>query len=234
MSGPASAPRLVQRVPFIERASAGRRVLHLGCTNWPYTAQALDDGSLLHLKLLARAAELHGLDGDREGLATLAARGITNLHHGDLEHLEAVDLDGPFDVIVAGEIIEHLSNPALFLRGVRRWMGPSSVLLLTTVNAYCAFRMVQYGLRGRGGTREPVHPDHVAYYSYATLTTLLRREGFDVRSFDFYDLGTEHRPYTRAYVRWVNDLATRLSPQLADGLVVCCGHPGGADERARR
>ncbi|MEZ5288457.1 MAG: class I SAM-dependent methyltransferase [Vicinamibacterales bacterium] len=119
---PARPPRLVQRVAFIEEACAGKRVLHLGCTNWPYTETVIRDGSLLHLRLMARAAELHGLDSDREGLDVLAAHGVPHLHLGDLERLDETALDGPFDVIVAGEIIEHLSNPGLFLRGVRRLM----------------------------------------------------------------------------------------------------------------
>ncbi|MEZ5288456.1 MAG: hypothetical protein R2712_27340 [Vicinamibacterales bacterium] len=96
------------------------------------------------------------------------------------------------------------------------------MLLLTTVNAYCGFRMAQYALRGRGGRQEPVHPDHVAYYSYATLTGLLARERFAIDSVDFYDLGVEHWPYTRVHVRWVNDALVTLWPHLADGVVVCC------------
>lgn len=230
-------PSLVQRVPFIEAACAGRRVLHLGCTNWPYTEAALRDGSLLHVTLLGRAAELHGLDSDQAGLDALAARGVPHLSRGDLERLDEVALEGPFEVIVAGEIIEHLSNPGLFLAGVRRWMTPSTVLLLTTVNAYCGFRMLQYALRGRRGRREPVHPDHVAYYSYATLSRLLAREGFAVESIDFYDLGREHRAYVRGYVRWSNDALVSLWPQLADGLVVTCrlaspapAAPGSSDQ----
>ncbi|MBO0181221.1 hypothetical protein J0682_30075, partial [Vibrio parahaemolyticus] len=77
-----------------------------------------------------------------------------------------------FDVIVAGEIIEHLNNPGLFLSGVRRFMHRDSKLVITTINAYCAMRFFVYALRGRRGINEFVHPDHVAYYSYSTLRVL--------------------------------------------------------------
>lgn len=218
---------LVQRVPYLEARCRGRRVLHLGCTNWPYASGAIEAGDLLHLRLQAVASELHGLDFDPDGLDALRTLGIDNLHRGDLERLDDVDLAGPFDVIVAGEVVEHLANPGLMLRGLRRWLTPQSTLVLTTVNAYCAFRFAQYAFRGRGGRAEPVHPDHVAYYSYATLTRLVERESLEVSRFHFYDLGAEHRPHLRRSLRWLNDGVMRVWPQLADGIIAECVLPGG-------
>jgi hypothetical protein len=108
---------------------------------------------------------------------------------------------------------------------VQHLMRPETTLIVTTVNAYCGFRGALYALRGRGGRQEPVHPDHVAYYSYATLTHLVRRAGLVVGGVAFYDLGREHRPYTRRAVRWLNDAVVALAPQLADGIIVLCRLP---------
>ena len=36
------------------------------------------------------------------------------------------DLNETFDVIIAGEMIEHLSNPGLFLKGIQRFMTPTT------------------------------------------------------------------------------------------------------------
>jgi len=216
-------PRLVQRVQFLEEAVRGRSVLHLGCTNHPYTEQSLNDGSLLHSKLGERASELFGFDNDPEGLERLREHGFEQLFLADLEQLDSVPLDRHFDVIVAGEMIEHVPNPGLFLRGVRRFMSESSVLLITTVNAYSAMRFFIYSLRGKGGVAEPVHPDHVAYYSYATLRMLVEKEGMDVKEVLFYDLGPEHRPHNRRLYNLVNDVAVRFSPHLSDGVIAVCG-----------
>jgi SAM-dependent methyltransferase len=223
---PVAAPfDLVQRVSYLEAACRDRRVLHLGCTNWPYTAEAVRDGSLLHARLRAVARDLHGLDADQQGLDALAACGMRQLYRGDLERLDEAPIEGTFDVVVAGEIIEHLANPGLFLRGVQRFLRRDSTLIITTVNAYCGFRFMQYALRGRGGDREPVHPDHVAYYSYATLSKLAARAELETRRFCFYDLGREHYPFVRGYVRWTNAALTRVWPQLADGVILECGLP---------
>ena len=214
---------LVQRVDYLKEVCRGKTVLHLGCTNWPYTQAVLEDESLLHLELQGIARELWGFDADEAGLKLLRERGVKNLYRADLEQLDRLELDQQFDIILAGEMIEHLSNPGLFLRGIKRFMRPDSTLVITTINAYCGFRMFVYGLRGRGGSAEPVHPDHVAYYSYSTIRHLLSREELVAKRFLFYDLGDEHRPHSRFYINWINDLCVWFAPQLADGIIIESG-----------
>jgi SAM-dependent methyltransferase len=216
---------LVQRVELIKELSAGKKVLHLGCTNWPYTEDAIAGDMLMHFELERIASEIYGFDYDQEGIDILAARGSKNLFQADLEKLEKVPLDQTFDVIVAGEVIEHLNNPGLFLNGIKRFMNTDTQLIVTTINAYCGMRFFQYGLRGRGGLSEPVHPDHVAYYSYSTLGLLLKRHDLDVENFYFYDIGHEHRPHNRPALNIINDICVRITPQLADGIIAVCKLP---------
>lgn len=214
---------LVQRVEFIRAACAGKKVLHLGCTNYPYTEDSIANGMLLHSELAKTASSLYGFDFDEEGLRILRESGVDNLYRADLERLDEVPLDETFDVIIAGEMIEHLSNPGLFLRGIRRFMNERTELVITTINAYCAMRFFIYGLRGKGGMSEPVHPDHIAYFSYRTLRLLVEREKLAVRRFAFYDIGTEHRPFNRALLNLINDVSVRIAPQLSDGIIAVCG-----------
>lgn len=219
----AKKPELVQRVDFIKKVCEGKKVLHLGCTNYPYTKEALDNGILLHFELERVAAELSGFDFDRTGLDLLENAGGRNLFQADLEKLPEVQLEETFEVIIAGEIIEHLRNPGLFLEGIKRFMDGRTDLVITTVNAFCALRFMLYGLRGRGGLNEPVHPDHVAYYSYKTLGLAVEKAELAVREFYFYDLGSEHRPFNPFYYNWFNDISVKLSRQLADGVIAVCG-----------
>jgi 2-polyprenyl-3-methyl-5-hydroxy-6-metoxy-1,4-benzoquinol methylase len=214
---------LIQRVDYLKAVCRGKTVLHLGCSDYPYTADRVKKGSLLHLVLQDIAAELWGMDSDPAGLEALRSLGAKNLVHADLEELDKAVIDRRFDIILAGEVIEHLSNPGLFLRGIRRFMDQGTTLVLTTINAYGGLRMVIYALRGRGGVSEPVHPDHVAYYSYATLSRLIEKEGLHVRKTHFYDIGREYRPFNKPYLNAINDVLVRCSHQLADGLIVECG-----------
>src|SRR4029079_12072722 len=119
--------------------------------------------------------------------------------------------------------IEHLSNPGLFLNGVRRFMRDDTLLIITTVNAYCALRFMLYGLRGRGGKNEPVHTDHVGYYSYKTISLMLERQDLELKEFHFYDIGKEHRPFNKWFYNMFNDICVRISPQLSDGIIAVAG-----------
>ena len=214
---------LVQRVELIKKISAGKKVLHLGCTNFPYTQDSIDNGMLLHFDLAKSASELYGFDFDQEGIDILEKHGTKNLYRADLEKLEEVQLDETFDVIIAGEMIEHLNNPGLFLQGIQRFMNAETSLVITTINAYSAFRFLIYGLRGKGGENEPVHPDHVYYFSYKTLSLIIERANLTVKDFYFYDIGTEHRPFNRWFYNLFNDLSVKFSPQLSDGVIAVCG-----------
>lgn len=216
---------VVQRLEIIKEFCSGRKVLHLGCTNYPYTQEAIESDMLLHFELEKICSDLWGLDGDSTGIEILRSHGSDQIFNGDLENLAAVPIEGTFDVIVAGEIIEHLNNPGLFLNGIKSFMNKNSVLLLTTINAYCAMRFFYYGARGRRGKAEPVHPDHVAYYSYSTLKLLIERHHLRMESFLYYDLGYEHRPHVRWFLKIVNDVSVRFVPQWADGVIAVCRLP---------
>ena len=213
---------LVERLDTILRLSKGKSVLHLGCTNYPYTKQSIDADMLLHSRLNEVAGKLMGLDNDEESLDLLRKEGFDSLYTGDLEELESLKLESSPEVIIAGEMIEHLNNPGAFLKGVKSLMTEKTELVITTINAYCALRFFQYGLRGKKGVNEPVHPDHVAYYSYSTLSLLLERHGFVIEEFYFYGVGKEHRPHNKFYWNLINDIAVALSPQLADGVIAVC------------
>lgn len=220
---------LVQRAQYLREVCRDRNVLHLGCTNWPYREQSAGDDRFIHFPLVEVGREVWGVDADQEGLDALAAQGVQNLVRADLERLDEAPINRTFDIVVAGEVIEHLSNPGLFLAGVKRFLRPDSTLVITTVNAYCAFRFLVYALRGQGGRNEPVHPDHVSYYSYSTLYRLITRAEFRVEHSLFYDIGHEHRPSARKPLLWFNDLAVRVFPHLADGVIFECRLPQPPD-----
>jgi ubiquinone/menaquinone biosynthesis C-methylase UbiE len=213
---------LVDRLSYLKAAARGKKVLHLGCTDYPYTEKVIANEMLLHFELQKIAGELYGFDFDERGIEILKNHGTENLFHADLENLQNVPLNETFDVIIAGEMIEHLSNPGLFLSGIQRFMNPQTNLLITTINAYCGMRMFTYGLRGKGGAHEPVHPDHVAYYSFSTLKVLVERHSLKVKKFAFYNTGDEHRKLAPWKQKLANDISVRIAKQWADGIIAEC------------
>ncbi|HXM00797.1 MAG TPA: class I SAM-dependent methyltransferase [Rhizomicrobium sp.] len=164
------------REQFILDACRGKTVLHVGCTDAPLTAERLKAGDLLHVGVTKAAKRCIGLDLSRDGIAILAAAGLDNVEYGNAEKMDTAHFRAEgIDLIVAGEVIEHMNNPGLFLEGCAEILKDGGELLITVPNAFAPSRFVHLLLG-----REVVHKDHVAYYSPKTMTELIRRHGFHV------------------------------------------------------
>src|SRR5438874_8964813 len=121
------------RMTYIVEACRGKQVLHLGCTDWPYTEKKLSTGTLLHVKINAVAASLVGVDADKDGVACFLKMGFPQTYVENVENFSQPEIcRRTFEVIVAGEIIEHLENPGLFLRSIQKLMNPTTQLIITT------------------------------------------------------------------------------------------------------
>lgn len=216
-------PKIIDRMDYILNLCRGKRVLHLGCANFPFTRQELDNGTLVHAEIEKVAADLYGIDLSDEAIQLLKMHGYQNLAAANIEELEYKNPFGEvdFDIVLAGEIIEHLSNPGAFLDGTKTLLKrPSARLVLTTVNAYCAHRFAFTLLTGR----EAVHFDHVYYFSHSTLTELLTRHGYEVEEFSFYwapYVKKVNRP-RRRLLCWFDRFVSAFCPMLGDGVMATC------------
>jgi 2-polyprenyl-3-methyl-5-hydroxy-6-metoxy-1,4-benzoquinol methylase len=156
-----SAP-VVDRVEYIVDQCRGKRVLNLGC-----------DSGALHGAIAAVANGIYGVDV-QSGVKTWL---VCDLDVAP-EHVYAAAQDIGVEVIVAGEIMEHLGNPGRLLTTLRSLACP---VVLSVPNAFSAAGR-QWLKKGY----ENVHRDHVAWYSYSTLCALLVRSGYVVADWAWY------------------------------------------------
>ncbi len=202
--------QLVNREKFILDFCSGKKVLHLGCADWPFTENRLADGTWLHSKLTAVADDCLGVDLDGYAVETLReTHGINNIIQGNAEKLGDLDI-GVFDVVVAGEIIEHLNNPGLFLESAKTVLKPGGELLITTTNAYCLRRFIRIPFG-----KESIHPDHTYYFSHPTLETLAKRFDYIISEKYSYRI-TNARPL---FPYLIETLATAITPNWGEGIV---------------
>lgn len=207
---------VVDRISHLLQICEGKRVLHLGCTDWPLTRERASARELLHQKLASSASSIVGVDADQSGVDALRELGFPETYCDNVEEFSHPDLAAQrFPLIIAGEIIEHLENPGRFLRAASRLLEPGGELVITTVNAYCAFRFVRY-LAGS----EMVHHDHNYYFSPRVLSKLVRRCGYSVTALYYYPIGREMRHQTAWYFRAIDTFTTRVLPAASDGLII--------------
>ncbi|MDP9225761.1 MAG: class I SAM-dependent methyltransferase [Actinomycetota bacterium] len=237
----------VDRITLIERECANRRVLNLGCTDrtrlelevakrksehpeWRMGQTYFDvladrkgkwmhPDEHLHLRVAKVANEIVGVDTDTDTLALLKKQpNVGTLINHDAEKLEDLPVGGEFDVIVAGELIEHLSNPGRMLEGARRWVAGDGRLILTTPNAFSLKFFLHNTLR-----RTDINSyDHAVMFSTSTLTELLSRTGWEPIAWSvaiWRSASLRSRLYALP-----ERLLIRLFPQIGDTLI-CVARP---------
>ena len=175
-------------------------VLDLGCVD--HEAKQEEGKDWLHRKIRERAASILGVDYALEEVRRLKQKGY-NVVQGNVETL---DLAKQFDVVVAGNIIEHLSNPGLFLETVKRHLKADGLFVLTTDNCY--------GLRSLKAVtfHDGISPnkEHSMAFEEQVLKQLLARHGLRVQSFYYYN-----GPYPSPLKRWLMDALCQIRKSWA-------------------
>ena len=143
-----------------------RTVLDVGC------ASGCSRPDWFHGLIADVASRTVGIDVDAEAVAELRERGL-DIRLADAESLQLGE--ERFEVIHAGEVIEHLDQPGGFLRSALADLSPGGKVVLTTPNVFCISNFVY-----RVGGRRRVNADHVAWYCEDTMRQALERSGLEV------------------------------------------------------
>ena len=166
---------IVDRIEWLTAQCMGKRVVHVGFADAGFRQQQGRAGRWLHGRLDEAAAELVGVDADPAGVAAATSEGFEACQV-DCTDSQAVAGSGiePADVVLAGEVIEHVTAPGLFLDAMHHLCKPDGTLIITTPNAYGLINVVASAIR----RVEINHPDHLMMFTWRTLTELMRRSGW--------------------------------------------------------
>jgi 2-polyprenyl-3-methyl-5-hydroxy-6-metoxy-1,4-benzoquinol methylase len=127
----------------------------------------------------------------------------------------------PFDVIVAGDVLEHLPRPEVLLDSLRHLLKPDGVLLLSLPNV--ANVTVRLGLllgRFNYAPRGILDRTHLRFFTRTTGRSLLEESGYRVLSIQATAMPFElalpalSRPPLAGVVRAAALAAARLAPTL--------------------
>ena len=104
--------------------------------------------------------------------------GITFIQHDCNDRFDFAE-GRTFDVVFAGEIIEHIYDDGRFLDQIREILAPGGVLALTTPNLFFLASRIAFPFG-----RMPYFayaPFHYHFYSRTALHTLVTEHGYEVR-----------------------------------------------------
>jgi SAM-dependent methyltransferase len=192
-----------ERAALFRRAvgGPGRRVLDLGCRSGALTSAYLEGN------------EVVGVDIEPEALAQAATLGIeTRL--ADVEEGLPFAAES-FDVVVAGELVEHVRDPGALVVEARRVLRPGGTFVASVPNFYRLKNRLAF-LAGRPLDHDPTHL-HV--FAPRDVEALL--SGWD-----------------DVQLHFVSSRFLRLSPRLFANIIVFSGRKpasgsGGSPSEAR-
>lgn len=197
--------------------ATGQRVLHVGCTDAPFTRERIASGQLLHGKLIPVAAEVVGVDVDTIGLAALAAAYGGGFIEADVTTEPAETFTSILrpTLILAADVIEHVPNEGGFLKGLAAIAAaaPGCRVVISTPNAL-AFRNTIYSAFGT----EVIHPDHRRIHTPRTLGYSMRSAGLQIDRWSFYTF-SDGGSLPRIVSDKLCAIAVRIRRGYSDGLI---------------
>lgn len=195
------------RFNLISQIVKNKRVLDVGCVD--HEANKEQSKEWLHRIIVDEGKEVTGLDLEEEQVRKLRSRGY-NIICGDAE---VINLGKQFEVIVAGELIEHLDNPGRFLRNMRKHLEPNGTIVLTTPNPFYPKRFLEI-ITNKSVV---VHPQHVSWFCPSTLYSILNRTGYsDIEIIPFNN--------SERHKKFISTL-TNYRPWFSTNLLVCAKNP---------
>jgi 2-polyprenyl-6-hydroxyphenyl methylase/3-demethylubiquinone-9 3-methyltransferase len=152
------------------RPLSGKRALDVGC------------GAGLLTEPLARlGATVTGLDAAPENITAAQAHAATQ--HLAIDYratpVEAVG-DTGFDLVTSMEVIEHVADPAAFIRALAARLSPDGLMILSTPNRTPLSRLAMITIgESVGGIPKGTHDWH-KFITPHELTALLEQAGLEV------------------------------------------------------
>jgi 2-polyprenyl-3-methyl-5-hydroxy-6-metoxy-1,4-benzoquinol methylase len=153
---------------------SGKRVLDLGCSS-----------GYLARPLVEHGCTVVGIERD-PAAAELAREVCEDVLVGDVETMELPFGPASFDVVLCGDLVEHLRDPSTFLARARPLLVEGGRLVLSTPNvANWANRLRLLAGRWRYSNRGILDRTHAHLFTRATLVETLERAGYRVAVVDF-------------------------------------------------
>jgi 2-polyprenyl-3-methyl-5-hydroxy-6-metoxy-1,4-benzoquinol methylase len=154
---------------MVRMVGSNKRVLDVGCDTG-YLGEALN----------ALGNETAGFEVN-DVTAEMARTKLSRVEVGDLEAIDLVDVFGreSFDIVVFGDVLEHLRDPLRVLRQARPLLAPGGSVIISTPNiAHGDIRLALLQGRFRYTKVGILDETHTHFFTRDSLVEFLRDAGF--------------------------------------------------------
>jgi len=179
--------KLMSRKEIIINIIKKKKVINLGCCDHINVIKdKIKNNTWMHKLITENSKYCLGIDIDQEAINYVKMEfRYENIIYGDITGPEKIsEIEGKkFDIMVMGEILEHVDDPVFFLRQIRKnYKNNISQILITVPNAF-SYR----NLKSLKENVEVINSDHRYWFTPYTLAKIVTRAGYGVDEFFFTD-----------------------------------------------
>ena len=182
---------LKERLDFILNAVKGKKVLDIGIID--HSIKNCFSQNWMHGKILQEASNCIGVDILSDDIEKLRTKGL---------NVKCVDFQvsswkEKFDVIVLGEILEHLDAPGYCLRNISNMLNEDGIIIITIPNPYFLTTIIKNCFTS---SRYCDNIDHVVWFDPVTLQSLVKRHKLKIKEFHALDISIKSIQNSRAKI----------------------------------
>lgn len=159
------------RFKIIRPYIVNKKVLDIGALG--HNVSRHKEPGWLHGLIKKKAKRVTGIDIQKNGIEALKKKGY-DLKFGNAEDFS---LNEKFDVIIAAEVIEHLTNFSGFFKSVSKHLKKNGKLIITTPNSFGLYYFMGTLLKRKYSG----NPEHICWFDLFVLRQLVKRFGFRVK-----------------------------------------------------
>ena len=197
------------RKKILEKHCKDKVILDIGCIG------GIGNNEDVHMHDFLRkiAKEIVGIDINREAVEYYNKRGY-NIICADFQDSN-LNLNRKFDVIFAGEVIEHVENHGNFLANVKKHLKSDGIFILSTPNAHdIAYHINRILNRIKDDYNICKNIGHVILHSYGTIRYLL--EKYDFKIIECYYVNSICLTWRRKLLK----VLTYIFPDFAESILI--------------
>jgi glycosyltransferase involved in cell wall biosynthesis/ubiquinone/menaquinone biosynthesis C-methylase UbiE len=174
--------------PFVEQLPPGSKVLDYAC--------GVGMGTIAWARSVRPDCKFHGVDiaalSVEKGRAYCEANKIENCTFGTADEPKKVP-NGPFDLIIASEILEHVVDPAKLAQGLERLLSPTGRIVVT----------VPFGPMEAQRQDEIPWREHVSHFSHHDVRAMFgHKPGYMWSVFGWGEVNREGDPVGGTLISW--------------------------------
>lgn len=173
-----------ERNDLLMSLMSNKKVLHFGCCDHEGLIESkFKTGSHLQVNISKVAESCVGIDIDKKALNRMKKLGITNCYYYDLFETNNNDLENQvYDYVLLGELLEHITNPVMFLSLISQKFKNAKKIVITVPNAFNSKNInnIKRGI-------EEINTDHKYWFTPYTISKVITEAGFNMNCLYFVD-----------------------------------------------